>query len=65
VRTIQSTHTQLCGQNAKFKYVKASGTYSNQWALKGMKSGSNTMLSAVMALFPVTSEITLQGSLTL
>jgi hypothetical protein len=29
-------HTDtLCGQNAQFYYVKASGTYSNRWALKG------------------------------
>jgi hypothetical protein len=25
----------LCGQNAEFYYVKAGGTYSNHWALKG------------------------------
>jgi hypothetical protein len=25
----------LCGQNAGFNYVKAGGTYSNHWALKG------------------------------
>jgi hypothetical protein len=29
-------HTDaLCGQNAEFYYVKACGTYSNQWGLKG------------------------------
>jgi hypothetical protein len=29
-------HTSaLCGQNAEFYYVKAGGTYSNRWALKG------------------------------
>jgi hypothetical protein len=29
-------HTKtLCGQNAEFWYVKAGGTYSNHWALKG------------------------------
>jgi hypothetical protein len=30
-------HTEhtLCGQNAEFWYVKADGTYSNHWALKG------------------------------
>jgi hypothetical protein len=27
----------LCVQNAEFKYVKAGGTYSNHWALKGQK----------------------------
>jgi hypothetical protein len=28
-------HTDtICGQNAEF-YVKAGGTYSNHWALKG------------------------------
>jgi hypothetical protein len=32
-------HTDtLCGQNAEFWYVKASGTSSDHWALKGMKS---------------------------
>jgi hypothetical protein len=25
----------LCGQNAEFKYVKADGTYSDHWDLKG------------------------------
>jgi hypothetical protein len=25
----------LCGQNAEFYYVKAGGTYSNHWALRG------------------------------
>jgi hypothetical protein len=25
----------LCGQNAVFKYVKAGGTYSYRWGLKG------------------------------
>jgi hypothetical protein len=29
-------HTDaLCGQNAKFWYVKSGGTYSNHWALRG------------------------------
>jgi hypothetical protein len=29
-------HTDtLCGQNAEFWCVKAGGTYSDQWALKG------------------------------
>jgi hypothetical protein len=29
-------HTNtLCGQNAEFWYVKAGGTYSDHWALKG------------------------------
>jgi hypothetical protein len=29
-------HTDtLCGQNTEFWYVKAGGTYSNHWALKG------------------------------
>jgi hypothetical protein len=29
-------HTDtLCGQNAEFWYVKAVGTYSNHWALRG------------------------------
>jgi hypothetical protein len=29
-------HTDtLCGQNAELWYVKAGGTYSNHWALKG------------------------------
>jgi hypothetical protein len=29
-------HTDtLCGQNAEFCYVKAGGTYSNRWGLKG------------------------------
>jgi hypothetical protein len=29
-------HTNtLCGQNALFQCVKAGGTYSNHWALKG------------------------------
>jgi hypothetical protein len=29
-------HTDtLCGQNVEFWYVKAGGTYSNHWALKG------------------------------
>jgi hypothetical protein len=28
-------HTDtLCGQNAEFWYVKAGGTYSNQWVLR-------------------------------
>jgi hypothetical protein len=27
-------HT-LCGQNAEFWYIKAGGTYSNHWDLKG------------------------------
>ena len=26
---------ELCGQNAEFLPFKASGTYSNYWALKG------------------------------
>jgi hypothetical protein len=29
-------HTDtLCGKNAVFCFVKAGGTYSNRWALKG------------------------------
>jgi hypothetical protein len=29
-------HTdKLCGQDSEFLYVKAYGTYSNHWALKG------------------------------
>jgi hypothetical protein len=29
-------HTDtLCGQDAEIWYVKAGGTYTNQWALKG------------------------------
>jgi hypothetical protein len=29
-------HTDtLWGQNAEFQYIKADGTYSNRWALKG------------------------------
>jgi hypothetical protein len=29
-------HTNTpCGQNAEFWYVKAGGTYTNYWALKG------------------------------
>jgi hypothetical protein len=24
----------LCGQNARFQYVNAAGTYINRWALK-------------------------------
>jgi hypothetical protein len=29
-------HTDtLCGQNTEFLYVKAGGTYSDQWVLKG------------------------------
>jgi hypothetical protein len=30
----EHTHT-LHGQNAEFYYVKAGGTYSDHWALKG------------------------------
>jgi hypothetical protein len=33
-------HTNtLCGQNAEFHYVKAGGTYIDQWALKCLKRG--------------------------
>jgi hypothetical protein len=29
-------HTNtLCGENAEFRYVRAGGTYSNHWSLKG------------------------------
>jgi hypothetical protein len=32
----RTEHTNaLCVQNAVFYYVKAGGTYSNHWALKG------------------------------
>jgi hypothetical protein len=31
---MEHTNT-LCGQNAEFGYVKAGGTFSNHWALKG------------------------------
>jgi hypothetical protein len=31
---MEHTNT-LCGQNAEFWCVKAGGTYSNHWALKG------------------------------
>jgi hypothetical protein len=31
----EHTDTLLCGQNAEFLYVKAGGTYSNHWTLKG------------------------------
>jgi hypothetical protein len=28
-------HNTLCGQNTELEHVKAGGTYSDQWALKG------------------------------
>jgi hypothetical protein len=32
----EKEHTNtLCGQKAAFWYVKARGTYTNHWALKG------------------------------
>jgi hypothetical protein len=39
VAVYRENHTEhtdtLCGENAEYWYVKARGTYTNHWALKG------------------------------